>query len=118
MGAQKGVSMVGLLSILVILFVVALLGLKLAPAYIEYLQIKKAVAGIVESGEARKGSVADVRRAFERRAQVDEIQSVKGEDLEITKDGGEIVVNFAYPKKVPLFSNVSVVFDFSGSSKK
>jgi hypothetical protein len=118
MNGQKGVSVSGLLTVCVILIVLALLGLRIAPPYIEYLQIKKAVSGIVESGEVRTGTVGDVRRAFDKRAQVDDITAVTGQDLEITKEGGEIVVSFAYPKKVPLFSNVSLMFDFAGSSRK
>ena len=37
-------------------------------------------------------------------------------DLEITKEGGELVISFAYTAKVPLFKNASLVFDFEGSS--
>lgn len=117
MKKQRGVSLSGLLVGCVILIVLVLLGLKVAPPYMEYLQVKKAVAAIVESGEA-KGTAAELRKAFDRRAQVDDITSITGQDLEITKDGGEIVVSFAYPKKIPLFSNVSLMFDFEGSSKK
>ena len=40
------------------------------------------------------------------------------DDLEITKDGIELVISFSYQKKIPLFSNVSLVFDFEGSSAK
>ena len=117
-GDQAGVSLSGLLIVCVILGLGAVLGMKVAPPYMEFLQIKKAVTAIVESGEVRTGTVTDVRRAFDRRAQVDDITSITSQDLEITKDGGDIVINFAYPKKVPLFSNVSLMFDFAGSSKR
>jgi hypothetical protein len=113
---QKGVGLGMLIGILVVLALLALIGLKVAPAYIEYGQIKKAVVGIVQTGEA-KGSVAEVRKAFDRRAQVDDIQSVTAQDLDVSKDANEIVVSFAYSKKIPLFSNVSLQIDFAGSSK-
>jgi Flp pilus assembly protein TadG len=115
---QKGVSMVGLIIILVVLVLCAGLGMKVGPAYMEYLQIKKAVAAIVESGEVRQGSVADVRKAFDKRAQVDAINAITSQDLDISKDGGNLVISFAYPQKVPLVGNVSLLFDFAGSSKK
>lgn len=115
---QKGVSMIGLIIILVLLVVCAGLGMKIGPAYLEYLQIKKAVAAIVESGEVGAGSVADVRKAFEKRAQVDAISAITSQDLEISKDGGNLVISFAYPQKVPLAGNVSLLFDFAGTSKK
>ena len=110
--------MVAMLIILSLLIMCAVLGLKIGPHYLEYLQVKKALAGIVESGEVRTGSVSDVRKAFERRALVDAISSISSEDLDITKEGGDLVITFAYPKKVPLFGNVSLLFDFSGSSKR
>jgi hypothetical protein len=114
---QAGIGLGVLLGVMVVLIVIGLVALKIAPSYIEYGQIKKAVAAIVASGEA-KGSVGEVRKAFDRRAQVDEISSVSAQDLDVSKEGNEIVVAFAYSKKIPLFSNISLVIDFAGSSKQ
>lgn len=113
-GQQRGVSLMGLLVVCVILIVCALIGLKVAPPYLEYLQIKKAAAAVAIEGGA---TVGDVKKAFDRRAQVDDISSITSEDLEISKEGSDVVVSFAYSKKVPLFGQVSLMFDFAGSSK-
>jgi Domain of unknown function (DUF4845) len=118
MNSQKGVSMVSLIVVLVVLIICAGLGIKVGPPYMEYLQIKKAVTAIVESGEVRSGSVADVRKAFDRRALVDGISAINSQDLDISKDGGDLVITFAYPQKVPLAGNVSLLFDFAGGTKK
>ncbi len=116
MHKQIGISMIGILFVCIGLVLVAVGGMKVAPAYIEYMSVKKAVAGIVQGGEAR-GTVAEIRRAFDKRAQVDDINVISGTDLEITKEGNDVVVAFSYPKKIPLFGNVSIYFDFAGSSK-
>ncbi|MSQ50484.1 MAG: DUF4845 domain-containing protein [Betaproteobacteria bacterium] len=115
---QTGVSMVALIVVLVVLIICAGLGMKVGPPYMEYLQIKKAVTAIVESGEVRTGSVADVRKAFDRRAQVDAISAITSQDLDISKEGGDLVITFSYPQKVPLAGNVSLLFDFAGGNKK
>jgi len=94
----------GVLVMLIAIVFVAIVGMKVAPAYIEYFSIKKAVA--------------DVRKAFDRRAIIDEISSIQGSDLEITKEGSEIVLGFAYEKRIPLFYNISLLIDFQGSSKR
>jgi hypothetical protein len=112
---QRGMSMFGILLVCIGMVLVAIGGLKVVPAYIEYFAVKKAVSGIVQSGEA-KGTVADIRRAFDKRAQVDDIQVITGGDLEITKEGSDVVISFAYPKKIPLFGPVSLFFDFTGAS--
>jgi hypothetical protein len=114
---QQGLGFAGVLIVLIAIIFVAIIGMKLVPAYIEYFTIKKAVTSMTSSGELRGATVADVRRAFDRRTAVDDITSVRPEDLEITKDGNEIVISFAYEKRVPLFYNISVLIDFAGSSQ-
>jgi hypothetical protein len=114
---QRGLGFAGLLVLLIGIVFLAIIGMKLVPAYIEYFTIKKAVTGMAQSGELRGGSVADVRKAFDRRAAVDDITAISPADLEITKDGNEIVISFAYEKRIPLFYNISVLIDFAGSSR-
>jgi hypothetical protein len=86
----------GVLALLVAIVFVAIIGMKLVPAYLEYYTIKKAVTSITQSGELRNATVADVRKAFGLRADVDDIKAVAPADLEVTKDGNDIVVAFAY----------------------
>lgn len=116
MHTQRGMSMVGIVFVCIGLVIVAIAGLKIAPAYIEYFKVKQAVTSVVEGGEAR-GTVADIRKAFERRASVDDFKAVSGADLDIAKEGDEVVISFAYPQKIPLFGNISLLIDFAGSSK-
>jgi hypothetical protein len=107
----------GVLLVLIGIVFVAIIGMKMVPAYIEYYTVKKAVTAITQSGDLRNATVADVRKAFDSRANVDDITAVRPGDLEVTKDGNEIVIAFAYEKRIPLFSNISVVIDFAGSTK-
>ena len=113
---QRGLSGIVIILILIGIVLTAIGGMKVAPAYLEYMSVKKAVSGIVQGGEAR-GTVPEIRRAFDKRAQVDDVTVITSGDLEITKEGGEVVIAFNYPKKVPLFGNVSLYFDFAGSSR-
>jgi hypothetical protein len=112
---QLGIGMLAIIIGCIVIVIGAIGGLKIAPAYIEYFQIKKSVAALAQGGA--RGSVAEVRTAFDKRAQVDNITTITSQDLEISKDGGELVVSFAYPKRIPLFSNVSVLIEFAGSNK-
>jgi len=113
--AQRGVSISGLIAGLFLLVIVALFGMKLIPSFMEFRAAKGAVEAIAR--EKQGGSVADIRRAFEARAAIDDISTVKPQDLEITKEGSEVVIGFAYRKEVPLFANVGVYIDYAASSK-
>jgi hypothetical protein len=111
-------GMLGIVFLCIVIVMGAIGGLKIAPAYIEYFHIKKAVTSIVQSGEARRGTVGDIRTAFELRRAIDDFEAVTAKDLEISKEGNEVVVSFSYPKRIPLFANVNLLIDFAGSSRQ
>ena len=110
--SQRGASMLGILVICVVIILIAVLGLKLTPAYIEHGKIKQAVSAAKSGGK----TVNDVRKAFERYADVNDITTVKKEDIEVTKEGNDIVVIARYDKKIPLFYNVYILIEFLASS--
>lgn len=112
---QLGISFPVVFLLGVILALGAVGALKVAPAYMDFVTAKKAIA-VIAASEGRAGSVADVRKAFDRRANVDNITVVTPGELEITKDGGDLVIAFAYSQKIPLFANVSLVIDFKAST--
>ena len=113
---QTGVSLSGLMIVLAILAVLALLGMKVGPAYAEFMTAKKTIKAIAQ--EKRNASVAEIRKAWNQRTMIDEVAVISDKDLDITKDGGEVVISFAYKKEVPLFSNVGLYLDFAANSKE
>lgn len=112
---QRGVSFLVIFLIFVVLALAAVGALKIAPAFSEFMTVKKTVAAVAAS-EGRTGSVTEIRKAFDRRASIDNITAVTPGELEISKDGGEVVISFAYAKRIPLFSNVSLLIDFAAST--
>jgi hypothetical protein len=114
---QQGVTISKLLMVCVVVGFVALLGMKLTPEYIEYFKIKNNVMAVAQEANGNpNATVADVRRGFERRAEIDHIKGFGSADLDISKEGGKIVVAFEYERKVHLLKNISILIDFSGSS--
>ena len=114
---QLGVGLGGLLAVSAVLVVIAVIGMKLVPSYLEFMAIKKVVKSIAgEKGGA--ATVSDVRKSFEIRASVDGIESVKSSDLEITKEGGELVIAARYRKEIPLVANIGIHIDFAAVSKE
>jgi Flp pilus assembly protein TadG len=110
---QRGVSLMGLLAILVVLVVLALFAMKILPSFMEYRTAKTAIEVVARSAQ----TPADVRRAFENRATIDNIVTIRPQDLEITREGGQMVVAFAYRKEVPLFGGVGLYIDYAANSK-
>lgn len=113
MRKQRGVSIMGLIIGLAILVVIALFAMKIVPSFMEFRSSKAAIEAIARQG----GSPTDIRRAWEGRAAIDDINTVKASDLEISKDGNQMVIAFAYRKEVPLFGAVGLYIDYAASSK-
>lgn len=114
MHRQRGVALSGLLFWGVIVAVVAMLGMKVAPSVIDYYTILKNVKAVAASSSGR--TVPEIRSAYSKFAEVDHTQTLQPSDLDISKDGNEIVIAFAYEKRIHLFANVSLLIDFQGSS--
>ena len=117
MKKQGGLSLVGFVLVGALVAFAALIAFRTVPAVIEYFTILKNVKAVVQSGEVRGATVADIRRAYDRRATIDDTPSVSGADLDISKEQGEVVIGFSYSRKANLFGNVNLCLDFEGSTK-
>jgi Domain of unknown function (DUF4845) len=117
MRKQRGVSLTGLIVTLCVLGFIAVMAAKLMPAYVAYFTVKKMFAAMDQAGDL-KGTVRDIRRSFDTRNAIEDVKSVKGEDLEITKEGGETVITATWSNKVSMVSNVSACLDFMVTTSK
>jgi hypothetical protein len=112
--AERGVSLSGLIVVLVVLGVAAVVAMKVVPSYAEYREIQTAIA----KAKAGGGSAAEMQRAFDKSAEIDNISAITGHDLVISRDSGEPEISFAYEKRMPLAGNVSLLIDYQGSTDK
>jgi hypothetical protein len=107
-----GVSLMGLIVVLIILAVIALFAMKVIPSYMEFRGMKNAIQAIAR--EHPNAAPVEVRKAFEARLIIDGFESIQAKDLDLSKGA----ISFAYRKEVPLFANVGLYFDFAASSSE
>lgn len=110
---QSGLSLIGLILVSALVIGIAVVGMKVVPSVIEYYTIIRHIKTIANSGAA---TVAEVRNAYDRQASVDATPSITGADLEVTKEGNQLVISFEYTKKIPIAGNVSILIEYAGSS--
>jgi hypothetical protein len=110
---QRGLSLISLIFVGVIVVLLLAIGMKVVPALAEYLAVERAVQKAAQEGQ----TVRDIRAAFDRYCTIDDIKSITGKDLDVTKDADRIVVSYAYSYSVPVLDNVRIVIDFSGSNR-
>jgi hypothetical protein len=110
---QCGLSIMGLIVVLIVVIVLALFGMKVIPSFLEFRTAKSAIEAIARGNQ----NPGDVRRAFENRAAIDNIYTISGKDLEISREGNQMVIAFAYRKEVPLFGPVGLYIDYAANSR-
>ena len=117
MRKHRGVTLMGAIMAMIALAFVALFTAKLLPAYLEFFAVKKLLASMEAAGDT-KGTVRDIRLSFDRRNMIEGVKEVKGDDLEVTKEGGEAVVTATWSVKIPMIYNFSACLDFTATNAK
>jgi membrane protein required for beta-lactamase induction len=106
---QKGLSFIGLVLIVAILVAVVGIGAQSLPVFLEYQAAVKAANKAASEGNS---TVAEVRSSFDRAASIDNINSVSGADLHVTKVNDKVVVGFEYSREIHLAGPAYLVYRF------
>jgi Tfp pilus assembly major pilin PilA len=110
--SQGGFSLLGFLFVVGVLACVGVLGAQAFPTVLEYQAALKAVQ------KASAGNtVGEVKIIFDKAAQIDDINSIQGKDLIVTKEGDKVVVSFAYNKEIHMFGPAYLLLKYAGRSK-
>ncbi len=113
---QQGATFLGMAIIAGILIFVAIIGMKMVPAYIEFMSVKKVLHAMNQDSLSTM-SKKEIKDSYTKRASIDDIKSVTSDDLVIEKDeAGATVVSTQYKVIKPIMGNVSVIIDFAASS--
>jgi len=111
-GRQAGISLTGLILVLMVLGFFALLAIKIVPSFLEY---RAARDGMVRA-KAAGGSPAEMREAFDKFAQINDVEAIRGRDLVISREGASPEISFSYEKRIPLTGRATLVIDYDGTT--
>ena len=114
---QGGLSMLGFIFVAAVVVTCVMIGFRVMPAYIEYYSVQKALEqSLVDTKDLN--SAAEIRNAFQRRADAGYIESVQSRDIDITKSKNEVTASASWTRKLPLVANVSLFLEFEASATK
>ncbi len=109
---QRGISFIGLLFVGGVVACAGILAAQVAPTLIEYQAITKA------ANKAKDGNtVPEVRSIFDKAAAIDDITSISGKDLEVTKEADKTVVACAYTREIHMAGPAFLLLKYNGRSK-
>jgi len=114
---ERGLSLVGFMFVAAVVVGFVMVGFRLTPAYIEYYSVQKALEEALVNAKDLN-STAEIRAAFQRRADAGYIESVTGKDIDVVKTKNEVTASATWTRKLPLVGNVSLFLDFDASATR
>ena len=106
---QRGITFLGLVFVGAVVGISGVIAAQVFPTFLEYQSVVKAV-NLAQAGN----SVPEIRATFDKSASIDNISSVTGKELEVTKEGDKVVVSFAYQREIHLAGPAWLTLKYSG----
>jgi hypothetical protein len=111
---QRGITLLGFIIILAVLGFFAFLGMKIGPAYLEYMNVVTAMKGVAAEPGVASWSPAQVRAALDKRLGINYVSDkhVKSSNFEIKRNGGAQTLRVFYEVREDLLYNLDYVATF------
>ncbi len=114
---ERGLSMIGFLFVAALVVFFVMIGFRLTPAYIEHYSVQKALEQALADTKDLN-SMAEIRAAFQKRADAGYIESVTAKDVDVVKTRSEVTASATWTRKLHLVGNVSLFLDFDASATR
>jgi len=113
---QSGLTAISIFFILILVGFVGYIFVKAVPAYIEAYGVEDVVNSLKKEVDLKDKSKEDIYKVIQKRFEVNDIRSVRKDDIKIQKTPGEVSVTIDYEARVPLFSNIELALSFHKSA--
>lgn len=113
--SQRGITFIGFVLLMVFVGFFALLALKLIPVYLDHYKVVSVLKSLEHDKDLPSRGRDEILGTFEKRWDIDMIDSVTRDDVTITKDMHRIKIQIAYDVTKPIFGNVDVLVHFDDS---
>ncbi len=109
---QRGVTFLGWLILLTPTVVVGYAAVRLAPVYLNYMKVVRAL-NLVASDAGGNSDPKAIRTTIDKHFEIDMVDYPTSKDIKVTRNGAGWDVEASYDDEAPLFANISlhVVFD-------
>jgi hypothetical protein len=113
MNKQNGMTGIGWLFVLGLIGFFAISAMRVVPMYIEGYKVKGALKALNNVPDITQKTKAEVIRTLFKSFDIDDVESVKADDITVTKDKGVMTVEIGYEIRGALMGNLDVVTVFN-----
>ena len=115
MARQHGITMISWLVILMVVGFFIMLGLRLAPIYMQNYTVKNIMTDLQQEPLISRKPVSEIRNMLQRRFDINGIDTLDRENIKINRSGGVTSVEVTYETRQHIAGNVDVVVTFNES---
>lgn len=112
---QRGMTVIGMLLLLIALAFVALIVMKVVPMYIQYYTIKSTIESVRKEPQLAQMTTQDIYTGIEKRFDIGYVENVRARDLKIRNESGGRVLDLVYQDERELFYGLFVVLKVNES---
>lgn len=110
--AQRGLGLFQVLVVLLLVVFFVNIGIKMAPSYLTFFQVRGAMERVVERPEMVGAAPRAVLAAVTRQLGIDGVRSVDTKDFRVTREGDDILLSLDYQVQEHIGLNVDVLMHF------
>ena len=111
---QRGITMMSFVLVLVVIIIFSVLAMNLFPVYREGFSVQQAMESVAEQPGAQNMSVGALRKALQKRFDIDYVTSVDSRSLVLERDSAGNKLRMTYEVRKPMVYNIDFVamFDY------
>jgi cell division protein FtsL len=114
-GRQRGMTVIGMLLVMIVVAFVALIGMKVVPMYVQYYSIKSTIESIRKEPQVAQMTPMDIQNAIQKRFDIGYVDNISARDLKIRNERSGRVLDLIYQDERSLFYGLSVVLKVNES---
>jgi len=110
---QSGLTAVSIVVLLAIGAFFVMLGLRLAPIYIENYKVRAHLEKLQKDPEIKSLSDDEIVKRLFRRFDIDDVDHVTQDDVSVEQQDNKLVIHVDYEVRSPTIGNVDLIASFS-----
>jgi hypothetical protein len=109
---QSGMSVIGMLSIGIMVGFFAMCAIRMVPPYLEYLTVKEIITKVATEKAAGDVTIPDLRRRIDNLFNTNQVYALAPRDVKVYRKDGKTYIDASYEVRTPVAGRIDSIMNF------